>query len=117
MKTTPARLLTIALGVWLFLSAFIWPHTASQFSNAWISGLLIIAFAATAIRVDGARYGCTVLAIWLFFSNWVLPTENEATAWNNIIVSVAVFVASLATHRVITEEPGAPPTIRPPKHA
>ena len=105
MKTAPARLLTIALGVWLFLSAFIWPHTASQFTNAWMSGLLIVAFASVAIRVESARYGCTVLAIWLFFSNWILRTTDEATAWNNIIVSVSVFVASLTSRTIIAEPP------------
>ena len=92
----PARLITIALGVWLFISAFIWPHTPEQFSNAWIVGLLVVAFAAISLRVELARYACTLIAVWLFFSNWILPTEAEATAWNNIIVSISVFVASLA---------------------
>jgi hypothetical protein len=114
MNHAPARLITIALGVWLLLSAFIWPHTPSQFSNAWMVGLLIAAFGAISLRVEGGRYGCTVLAIWLFFSNWILPTEYEATAWNNIIVAVAVFVASLSTRQVVET---APPTMTPPKHA
>jgi hypothetical protein len=92
----PARLVSIALGVWLFISAFVWPHTPEQFANAWIVGLLIIAFAAISLRVELGRYACTLTAVWLFFSNWILPTELEATAWNNIIVSISVFVASLA---------------------
>jgi hypothetical protein len=117
VKIAPARLINIALGVWLFLSAFIWPHTESQFSNAWIVGLLLAAFGAISLRVDGARYGCTVLAIWLFFSNWILPTEFEATAWNNIIVSVAVFVASLSATDTVPSASGAPPTVTPPRHA
>ena len=92
----PARLISIALGVWLFISAFVWPHTPQQFANAWIVGLLIVAFAALSLRFEAARYVCTLIAVWLFFSNWILPTELEATAWNNIIVSISVFVASLA---------------------
>src|SRR5688500_18154812 len=103
MKIQPARLLMIALGAWLFFSAFVWPHSPPQFSNAWIIGLLITGFGAISLRVDAGRYGCTLLAVWLFFSNWILPTEYEATAWNNIIVSVAVFVASLSART--TAEP------------
>ena len=113
MRISPPRLLTIALGVWLFFSAFIWPHSQSQFANAWIVGLLIIAFGAVSLRVDAARYGCTILGVWLFFSNWLLPTQYEATAWNNIIVSVAMFVASLSTGSR-AESTGVPPEVTPP---
>ena len=99
MKTAPARLMTIALGIWLFISAFVWTHSSQQFANAWIVGLLLVGVGALAIRMERARYACTALAVWLFFSNWLLPTEYDATAWNNIIVSLAVFVASLAKER------------------
>ena len=51
----PARTLNIALGVWLFISAFLWPHTSAQFTNTWICGALTVAFSLIAMRVPESR--------------------------------------------------------------
>jgi hypothetical protein len=37
------------------------------------------------------------LAVWLFVSAFALPALGRATAWNNAIVAVLLFVASLAS--------------------
>ncbi len=114
MKTAPARYINIVLGIWLFISAFAWPHTTAQFTNEWVVGLLVVVCAGVALRVDAARYANTVLAVWLFFSNWILHTEASGTAWNNIIVAIAIFVASLAgTSKVMTTRTSPPATPRP----
>lgn len=94
MKAATSRLVGLTLGMWLFLSAFIWTHTAAQFANAWIVGLSLIAATAMAARIEAARYVCTMLAVWLFFSNWILQTDHGATTWNNIIVAVLAFLVS-----------------------
>lgn len=99
-----ARIANVVLGVWLFISAFIWPHTQAQMTNTWIVGALIAIFALVAMRAPQARYVNTALAIWLFISVWVLPVESTATLWNNAIVAIAVFVLSLLPSRV--EMPG-----------
>ncbi len=104
MNDVRAKVLAAALGIWLFISTFVWPHDAAQLTNAWVTGLLIAGFGVLSIRVEHARYGCTLLAVWLFFSNWLLHTSSEPTAWNNIIVSVSVFVASM-TDRLERMEP------------
>jgi len=91
-----ARIANIVLGVWLFISAFLWRHTYSQMTNTWILGLLCVAFAAIAIKVPQVRYLNAVLAVWLFISAWALPTFNVGTIWNNALVAVAVFIISLA---------------------
>jgi hypothetical protein len=109
MRASPARYINIVLGVWLFISAFAWEHTSAQFTNAWLVGLLIAACAAAATRIDGARYLNTILAVWLFLSNWIIPTQFEGTVWNNILVSIAVLVLSLAGNRFF-ERPAAPTT-------
>lgn len=90
-----ARWINIAVGVWLFISAFIWPHTEAQMTNTWIVGLLCAIFAAAALRVPEARYLNVALAIWLFISVWALPMYNDATFWNNLIFSVVMFVVAL----------------------
>ncbi len=94
-NSVAARWLNVALGAWLFISAFVWPHTASQQTNTWILGILCFVFALAAMRVSTARWLNTALSIWLFISVWALPHQNLATMWNNAIVAVVVFLASL----------------------
>ncbi|MFT3775783.1 MAG: SPW repeat protein [Minicystis sp.] len=91
-----ARVVNIILGLWLFISAFIWVHTSAQMNNAWIVGVLAMAFAIIALRVPEVRYLNTVLGVWLFISVWALPTENRSTMWNHIIIGIAMFLASLS---------------------
>ncbi len=90
-----ARVVNIVLGIWLFVSAFIWPHTYAQMTNTWIVGALCVAFALLAMRVPEARYLNTLLAVWLFISVWALPTMNMATRWNNAIVAIIILAASV----------------------
>ncbi len=91
-----ARLINVLLGVWLFISAFLWPHTYEQMTNTWILGVLCVVFALIAMRVPQARYLNTALAVWLFISAFALPRATTGTLWNNILVAIAIFVVSLA---------------------
>ena len=91
-----ARIVNIVLGVWLFISAFIWPHSYSQMTNTWILGVLCVLFALIAMRVPEARYLNTILAVWLFISVWALPSMMLGTQWNNALVAIAIFIVSLA---------------------
>lgn len=101
------RIINIVLGVWLFISAFIWPHTYAQMTNTWIVGLLIAIVAALAMRAPQLRYLNTALAVWLFVSVWALPTLMAATFWNNLIVALLVFFISLMPGGVV-RRPGMP---------
>jgi hypothetical protein len=93
---TTARIVNIILGIWLFISAFIWMHSPAQMTNTWIVGVLAVAFALIAMRVPEVRYLNTILAIWLFVSVWALPSVTEGTRWNNALVAIAMFFVSLA---------------------
>lgn len=90
-----ARTLNVILGIWLFISAFVWPHTGSQFTNTWILGVLCVIFALVAMRVAPVRWLNTLLAIWLFISAFALPHRLAGTVWNNALVAIAVFIVSL----------------------
>jgi hypothetical protein len=92
---SPVRLVNVLLGVWLFISAFLWPHTAAQMTNTWIMGVLCVVFALLAIASPPVRYLNTILAIWLFISAFAFPTVSVATTWNNFLVAIAIFVVSL----------------------
>jgi hypothetical protein len=91
-----ARIINIILGIWLFISAFLWPHVYAQMTNTWILGVLAVAFALIAMKVPEVRYLNTILAVWLFISVWALPTASVATMWNNALVAIAIFAVSLA---------------------
>ncbi len=91
----PPRIVNVILGVWLFISAFAWPHTQAELTNTWIVGALCVIFALVALAVPWVRYLNTVLAIWLFISAWALPSESVGTIWNNVLVAIAIFIVSL----------------------
>jgi hypothetical protein len=90
-----ARIANIALGVWLFLSAYLWPHSGAQFVNAWICGIVAVIFAAAATRSPAVRSVNTLLAVWLFISAWALPSIRVVTVWNHALVAIAMFAFSL----------------------
>jgi hypothetical protein len=97
-----ARMVSLAAGVWLFISAFIWEHTSSQRTNSWIMGLIIAGVALLAMRMPQARTVNTIASVWLFISVFLLPRISTATAWSNAIVAIVVFAASMvgvAHHR------------------
>jgi hypothetical protein len=94
-----ARLVNVVLGVWLVISAFAWPHSHAQRTNAWILGVLCVAFELTALVEPPARYLSTVLGAWLVLSAWALPTSSLWTLWNSALVGIAIFFVSLAPPR------------------
>lgn len=89
-----ARILNFLLGVWLFISAFIWPHTAGERLDTWIIGIWIAVFSLVAMSQPSARWLNTLAAIWLFFSTLAITNTSQATPWNNIIVAILVFIVS-----------------------
>lgn len=90
-----ARGINVALGIWLFISAFLWLHTSAQFTNTWLVGLAIAVVAAVGFAVPQARWINTALAAWLIISVWALPTFAAATFWNNLLVGIASLIVSV----------------------
>jgi hypothetical protein len=95
MVNASPRILNAIIGVWLFISAFVWTHSQAQLTNTWICGVLCVVFALIATAVPPARYLNTLLAIWLFISAWALPTASAGTIWNNVLCAIAIFIVSL----------------------
>lgn len=89
------RILNIFVGIWLVISAWLWPHTHAQQLNAWVVGGLMIVFAIAAAERGVLRYLNTALAAWLFASIWVLPTSSMSTVWNLGLVATFALVFSL----------------------
>jgi hypothetical protein len=89
-----ARLMLIVLGVWLVISAFIWPHGSVQSTNTWVSGALCVAGALLLVKVPEARYFNALLGVYLFVSSWILP-GSMGTLMNNLLVGVAIGFAAI----------------------
>ena len=90
-----ARYVNIALGIWLVVSAYVWPHSSAQLANLWISGLLVARLAAVAIATPGLRFFNTAIGMWLILSAVVLTRVSSATTWNNIVVGALIALVSL----------------------
>lgn len=102
-----ARWLNAALGVWLFISAFVWPHTGAAQTNTWICGVLAFVFALGAIANQSIRWLNTLLAVWLFFSTLAIYHASAATLWNNLIVAAVIFIVSFVPNGYVGT-PGRP---------
>jgi SPW repeat len=89
------RWVSLLLGIWLFISAFAWPHAMAQQTNTWIVGVLMVIVSILAMFAPQARFINTVLAIWLFVSTLVMAHQTTTTVWNNCIVAIVVFALSL----------------------
>ncbi len=103
-----ARVTNVAAGLWLLLSAVVWPHTLAQRADTWIAGALMAFAAALALRSDRMRYVNTALALWLFFFTLLVPRASAATAWNNVVLSIVVLFLSLVPTRATARTLGQP---------
>jgi hypothetical protein len=91
-----SRGIDVALGLWLVVSAFLWPHGLPQFLNATVIGAAIAIDAGMALAGhERARFTNRALAVWLFVSNLFLPGTTLATAWNHSVLAVVLFLLSM----------------------
>jgi len=95
MAPKTARWVNAVVGVWLFLSAFFWPHTTSQYTNTWLMGIIAVVVALVSLSSPGFRFVNTAVGIWLIISAFALPTLMAATRWNNFIVGIVIGLLSL----------------------
>ncbi len=96
MDSKAARWINLAVGAWLFISAFLWSHTSAQYTNSWLMGVVTVVIALSAVGAPGVRFLNTAAGVWLVISAFVLPTMSMATRWNNFIVGVVIGILSLA---------------------
>jgi hypothetical protein len=116
-RTVSPRVVNVVIGVWLFISAFIWPHTEAQMTNTWICGVLCVVFALVGMVVPWVRYLNTILAIWLFISAWAIPSAHPGTIWNNVLCAIAIFIVSLVPSMPGSTAPGFMQRPVPPRPA
>lgn len=89
------RLINLALGAWLFVTAFLLPRTGAAFTNAWIMGVVIAGFALLAMVAPIARWVNALAGAWVFIAAFVVPHASVASFWNDLIVGAAVALLAL----------------------
>lgn len=93
-----ALLLNIVLAVWLFVSAYLLPHSATTSWNSMIVAVLVAAVALLAFSSPGRpglRWINAVLAVWLFVTALVMPHTSLGTSLHDVGVSVVLAALSL----------------------
>jgi len=95
------------LGLFLFFSTFLWPHTAAQRATGWTVGLLAVTAALAGL--SGYKWGRSVNAAlggWLIVSAILLPRLRAATLWTELVVGFGlVFLATLPSFSVLRHRP------------
>ena len=86
------------LGLWLFCSTFLWPHTRQQSATGWVIGLLAVtaALAGLSGRKVG-RYVNAALGGWLIVSALFLPRMRAATFWSDLVVGLGLVLFATVT--------------------
>lgn len=89
------RYCNMLLGLWLFLSAFVWAHTPGNRINTCLVGLFVTIAATLATGASVVRRLTGALACWLMFTTLVVYPTRPATFWNNMILAALVLGVSL----------------------
>jgi hypothetical protein len=89
------RPLAIIAGLWLVLSALLWPHTRPVLLNDLIVGGLIIIVGLISLKLHVLRFAHLALAVWLGVSVFVLPHTNRLTFGHDLIIALLVAIDSL----------------------
>ena len=91
-----ARAVNAALGLWLFLSAFLWTHRFEQFHNAWSTGLVVCTMAVWGAQgVTWARWINSLAGAWLLISS-LMWSSSGATFLNHMLVGMTVVMFGVA---------------------
>jgi hypothetical protein len=97
------RAINAVLGLWLFFSTFLWPHTAAQRTTGWTVGLLAVT--ASLAGLSGYRWGRSLNAAlggWLIVSAILLPRVQLATFVTELVVGFGlVFLSMLPSFSVL----------------
>lgn len=97
-RMSKARWVNLVLGGWLFLSALLWQDSPSQSINMGMFGLVIAGLA----RLGGPlafRLGTAAVAMWLFWSPFVLPAAGPWSVCNDCLLGMIAFGTPLCPSR------------------
>jgi hypothetical protein len=91
-----ARIFNILMGLWLFVSAFVWPHGRAQIAFTAICGALTALFAALTSYNRRSRYVTAAVGALVVVLAFAMHPLGSGTFWHNAIVGVSIVTAAFA---------------------
>ena len=95
MATKGAIYASTVLGIWLFITAFLWPHSPGMTVNTVLMAIIVVASSLLSIRVPFLRYVTGAAGVWVVASLFAWQDFAPATVWNNCMVGAGITLASL----------------------
>lgn len=89
------RYVNVAAALWLFASAFAWPHVQVLRAATWMIAVAMYVTGLWAVRAPSIRYANTVLAALLALATLAFRYADWPTVVNNLFVAVLVIIVSL----------------------
>jgi hypothetical protein len=83
------------LGLWLIVTAFLWPHSSGMTINTVLMGIIVIVSSLLSLRLPVLRYVTGAAGVWVAASLFAWPDYSPPTVWNNVLVGAAIALASL----------------------
>jgi hypothetical protein len=99
-----ARAANLGLGLWLHISAFVWPHGDEARLSAWLPGLLISIVALLSMSSPPMRRLNAALGLWAAVWAAVAAGSDRLTYWNGVVVGVLVLTFSLIPSRSLASD-------------
>jgi hypothetical protein len=93
------RYANVLLGTWLFVSAFVWPHSRDAAAASWIMGACIAMNAFASIWAPQARFFNTVIGVLSLGWHITAAADQSVTLANGALVSGLVILLSLVPPR------------------
>jgi hypothetical protein len=89
-------MVNVALGIWLIVSIWVWPHTAAQAINRLVVGILaVIAAGLAALWAPRFRFVNAVLGVYVFATASALPPLSTWSRWNYLFVGALMTACAL----------------------
>jgi hypothetical protein len=95
MRGRDVRYLNIALGAFVFVSAFLWPHPGGRFVNTWLTAAIVMVSAAIAIKLPVVRFVTAAAGLWLVTSLFAWPQTSVLTLLTNAFLGAGIALASV----------------------
>ncbi len=102
MKKRPQDWINLIIGIWLFLSPWIFGYAYMGHAwNSFLFGALVTIFSVFALydRKAWEEWINTFIGIWIFISPWVLGMVINSVMWNHWIIGILIVAMSATSIR------------------
>lgn len=82
----------LLLGIWLQISAFVWPHSDASRVSAWLPGLLISVISLLSMGAPPMRWLNAFLALWLVIWTFAATSTETLSYLNGVACAILVCV-------------------------